>query len=128
MQDKEKDSAARIKKFMTMMDSMTNKELDSSEIKLWQTESRIMRIARGAGVHPNYVGELIGQPRLPAPASHPLCSPSCCTRYLASADGRRGTVLQRFLSHSGSALHLLLRQAQSTGQHAFAQDTLWLES
>ena len=62
MQDKEKDSAARIKKFMTMMDSMTNKELDSSDIKLWQTESRIMRIARGSGVHPNYVGELIGGP------------------------------------------------------------------
>ncbi|CAL5220975.1 g3083 [Coccomyxa viridis] len=59
--DKEKDSAARIKKFMTMMDSMTNKELDSSDIKLWQTESRIMRIARGAGVHPQYVGELIGE-------------------------------------------------------------------
>ena len=29
MQGKEKESAARIKKFMTMMDSMTNKELDS---------------------------------------------------------------------------------------------------
>jgi len=62
MQGKEKESAARIKKFMTMMDSMTDKELDSSDIKLWQTESRIMRIARGAGVHPKYVGELIGEP------------------------------------------------------------------
>ena len=60
MQGKEKESAARIKKFMTMMDSMTNKELDSPDPKLWQQESRIMRIARGAGVHPNYVGELIG--------------------------------------------------------------------
>ena len=62
MQGKEKESAARIKKFMTMMDSMTNKELDSPDPKLWQQESRIMRIARGAGVHPNYVGELIGRP------------------------------------------------------------------
>ena len=62
MQGKEKESAARIKKFMTMMDSMTNKELDSPDPKLWQQESRIMRIARGAGVHPNYVGELIGGP------------------------------------------------------------------
>ena len=62
MQGKEKESAARIKKFMTMMDSMTNKELDSPDPKLWQQESRIMRIARGAGVHPNYVGELIGWP------------------------------------------------------------------
>ena len=77
-QAKEKDSAARIKKFMTMMDSMTNKELDSSDIKLWQTESRIMRIARGAGVHPNYVGELIGWPTLLGPALLPLLlSPSC---------------------------------------------------
>ena len=62
VQGKEKESAARIKKFMTMMDSMTNKELDSPDPKLWQQESRIMRIARGAGVHPNYVGELIGWP------------------------------------------------------------------
>lgn len=62
MQGKEKESAARIKKFMTMMDSMNNKELDSPDPKLWQQESRIMRIARGAGVHPNYVGELIGRP------------------------------------------------------------------
>lgn len=76
MQAKEKDSAARIKKFMTMMDSMTNKELDSSDIKLWQTESRIMRIARGAGVHPNYVGELIGRSSLIASAfPHHMCSP-----------------------------------------------------
>ncbi len=61
-QAKEKDSAARIKRFMTIMDSRTDKELDSSDIKLWQTESRIMRIARGAGVHPQYVDELIGWP------------------------------------------------------------------
>lgn len=43
-----------------MMDSMTYKELDSADVKTWQSESRVMRIARGAGVHPNYVGELIG--------------------------------------------------------------------
>lgn len=60
MQGKEKESAARIKAFMTIMDSMTNKELDSSEIKLWQTESRVMRIARGAGVYPQQVADLIG--------------------------------------------------------------------
>ena len=71
-----------------MMDSMTNKELDSSDIKLWQTESRIMRIARGAGVHPQYVGELIGQPRRFAPAPHSMCSPSCYTECLQPADGR----------------------------------------
>jgi signal recognition particle subunit SRP54 len=45
---KEKESQVRIKRFMTMMDSMTNKELDSLDPKL-MTESRIMRVARGSG-------------------------------------------------------------------------------
>ena len=45
----EKDSNARIKKFLCMMDSMTKKELDCVDPL---TETRILRIARGAGVHP----------------------------------------------------------------------------
>ncbi|ERN18995.1 hypothetical protein AMTRI_Chr10g233550 [Amborella trichopoda] len=52
---REKESQARIKRFMTMMDSMTNEELDSSNPKLFN-ESRIMRIARGSG---RSVGEVI---------------------------------------------------------------------
>ncbi|KAJ6302996.1 hypothetical protein OIU77_016977 [Salix suchowensis] len=44
----EKESQAKIKRYMTMMDSMTNEELDSSNPKL-MNESRMMRIARGAG-------------------------------------------------------------------------------
>ncbi|GKB51429.1 signal recognition particle 54 kDa protein 3, partial [Tanacetum coccineum] len=44
----EKESQAKIKRYMTMMDSMTNEELDSTNPKL-MNESRIMRIARGSG-------------------------------------------------------------------------------
>ncbi|KAG8372518.1 hypothetical protein BUALT_Bualt12G0074500 [Buddleja alternifolia] len=47
-QGREKESQAKIKRYMTMMDSMTNEELDSSNPKL-MNESRIMRIARGCG-------------------------------------------------------------------------------
>nr|XP_023920554.1 signal recognition particle 54 kDa protein 2-like isoform X2 [Quercus suber] len=45
---REKESSAKIKRYMTMMDSMTNEELDSSNPKL-MNESRMMRIARGCG-------------------------------------------------------------------------------
>ncbi|CAH2036192.1 unnamed protein product [Thlaspi arvense] len=44
----EKESQAKLKRYMTMMDSMTNEELDSSNTKLFN-ESRMMRIARGSG-------------------------------------------------------------------------------
>ncbi|KAI3455300.1 hypothetical protein Pfo_011963 [Paulownia fortunei] len=44
----EKESQANLKRYMTMMDSMTNEELDSSNPKL-MNESRIMRIVRGCG-------------------------------------------------------------------------------
>ncbi|GAB4842098.1 hypothetical protein Ancab_012058 [Ancistrocladus abbreviatus] len=45
---REKESQAKLKRYMTMMDSMTNEELDSSNPKL-MNESRMMRIARGSG-------------------------------------------------------------------------------
>uniref|UniRef100_A0A0C9QP52 Signal recognition particle 54 kDa protein n=1 Tax=Wollemia nobilis TaxID=56998 RepID=A0A0C9QP52_9CONI len=54
----EKESQSRIKKFMTIMDSMTNDELDSSNPKL-MTESRIMRVARGAGRAVKEVKEML---------------------------------------------------------------------
>ncbi|KAJ6838626.1 signal recognition particle 54 kDa protein 2 [Iris pallida] len=44
----EKESQAKIKRYMTMMDSMTNDELDSTNPKL-MNESRMLRIARGSG-------------------------------------------------------------------------------
>ncbi|CAJ2661392.1 unnamed protein product [Trifolium pratense] len=44
----EKESQAKVKRYMTIMDSMTNEELDSSNPKLIN-EPRMMRIARGSG-------------------------------------------------------------------------------
>lgn len=45
----DKQSEVRIKKFMTMMDSMTEKELNTNDIKLLQQPTRAARISRGAG-------------------------------------------------------------------------------
>ncbi|KAF8719316.1 hypothetical protein HU200_024015 [Digitaria exilis] len=45
---KEKEGQAKIKRYMTIMDSMTEKELDNTNPKL-MNESRITRIARGSG-------------------------------------------------------------------------------
>ncbi len=56
---------------MCMMDSMTTKELDSPNPKIWAETSRIMRIARGCGRHPIEVQELIGAaPPWPSPTEH----------------------------------------------------------
>jgi signal recognition particle subunit SRP54 len=56
---KEAESSARIKRFMTIMDSMNNGELDS-DVKLFNKEkTRIVRVARGAGVHDNHVVEVL---------------------------------------------------------------------
>ncbi|CAN6324549.1 unnamed protein product [Urochloa humidicola] len=52
---KEKEGQAKIKRYMTIMDSMTEKELDSTNPKL-MNESRIKRIARGSG---RPVGEVV---------------------------------------------------------------------
>ena len=41
--------AARIKRLMCLMDSMTAAELDSTDVKMLSTPSRLERIARGAG-------------------------------------------------------------------------------
>ena len=49
---------ARFKRFMTMMDSMTDEELDSESTKL-MTDSRIKRVARGSGHSIGEVKELI---------------------------------------------------------------------
>ncbi len=53
----DQESEVRIKRCMTIMDSMNNQELDSTDLKLF-TESRILRIARGSGTHPMQVQEL----------------------------------------------------------------------
>ena len=69
-QGKEKESAARIKMFMTIMDSMTDKELDCPNPKVLQEQSRVMRVARGAGCNPYCVLELLGARPL-CPTKHP---------------------------------------------------------
>lgn len=56
---REKESQARIKKFMTMMDSMTNEELDSTNPKLISEPSRINRVARGSGRTLKEVNEML---------------------------------------------------------------------
>ncbi|KAH7277882.1 hypothetical protein KP509_38G013100 [Ceratopteris richardii] len=58
---REKESQARIKKFMVMMDSMTNAELDSTNPKLFSEPSRINRIARGSGHRVQDVQEMIDE-------------------------------------------------------------------
>lgn len=54
----EKESTDRIKKFLSMMDSMTKDELDCVKPL---TESRILRIARGAGANPKELVFLLGE-------------------------------------------------------------------
>ena len=50
------DSNSRLKRFLVMIDSMTAKE---RECRVALDESRILRIARGSGVHPQEVGGLM---------------------------------------------------------------------
>jgi signal recognition particle subunit SRP54 len=56
------DATARLKKFMVIMDSMNKAELDG-KVNLHddtdQVQSRILRIARGSGSHPNEVKLLL---------------------------------------------------------------------
>lgn len=59
----EQESMARLKKLMTIMDSMNDKELDSLEgEKLFsRCPGRVARVARGAGVSVKEVNELLTQ-------------------------------------------------------------------
>ncbi|XP_022106982.1 signal recognition particle 54 kDa protein-like isoform X2 [Acanthaster planci] len=59
----EQESMARLKKLMTIMDSMNDEELDSREgAKLFmRTQGRVHRVARGAGVSSKEVQELLQQ-------------------------------------------------------------------
>lgn len=54
----EKESSDRIKKFLTLMDSMTKKELDC-EVPL--TETRVIRISQGAGLPPRELMFLLAE-------------------------------------------------------------------
>ena len=55
---REKEGTNRIKRFLCMMDSMTDLELDSIEEKPFN-DTRILRIAKGSGTHPQEVVLLI---------------------------------------------------------------------
>ncbi len=55
------DSGVRIKKWMTMMDSMTDAELDETKVL---APTRIIRIAQGSGHYPQEVVELLEQFKL----------------------------------------------------------------
>ena len=55
----------RIKRFMCIMDSMTDKELDSPDPKLFsfdpEPSSRVIRVAKGSGSRLQHVADLLGQ-------------------------------------------------------------------
>merc|ERR1712060_854246 len=55
-QGAEKEGTKRIKRFMVMMDSLTDPELDG-EVQL--NDSRQLRVARGSGSHPREVAQLL---------------------------------------------------------------------
>jgi len=57
----EKDSMNRLKRLMTMMDSMTDEELDHKDGAKFLTKStgRVSRVARGSGTLPREVNELL---------------------------------------------------------------------
>ena len=53
---REKEGTARIKRFLCMMDSMNNEELDATdEVQKTFSDMRILRIAKGSGTHPQEV-------------------------------------------------------------------------
>eukprot|EP00919_Chromeraceae_sp_WS-2016_P025898 GHVR01061222.1.p1 GENE.GHVR01061222.1~~GHVR01061222.1.p1 ORF type:complete len:500 (+),score=116.32 GHVR01061222.1:109-1608(+) len=54
----EKTGIERIQRFLTMMDSMTEAELNSSKTLM---DSQVDRVARGSGHHPLQVKELLGE-------------------------------------------------------------------
>mmetsp|Transcript_45248 Transcript_45248/g.106173 ORF Transcript_45248/g.106173 Transcript_45248/m.106173 type:complete len:494 (-) Transcript_45248:240-1721(-) len=56
---REQESQVRFKKFMTIMDSMTDDELDTENTTKMMTDSRVLRIAQGSGSHPQHVWELL---------------------------------------------------------------------
>ncbi len=52
----DKQSQMMIRRYITIIESMTDKEMDSTNIKILQEPSRINRLARGSGSSPQQVG------------------------------------------------------------------------
>eukprot|EP01084_Bolivina_argentea_P011558 21600_1 len=58
--ESEQASQKRLQSFLIMMDSMTEEELEATDISIIERSiSRRQRICRGAGIHPNYINELV---------------------------------------------------------------------
>eukprot|EP00128_Syssomonas_multiformis_P005225 Colp12_sorted_trinity150504_noHs@34501 len=57
----EQEGNARLKRTMTIMDSMSDDELDSDGKLFSSQPTRVNRVARGAGVHPKEVLDLLAQ-------------------------------------------------------------------
>jgi len=55
----DEETAQKTRRWLTLLDSMTDEELDSKMSLVSTNESRIMRIAEGAGVEPIYLIQLI---------------------------------------------------------------------
>jgi signal recognition particle subunit SRP54 len=56
-----RDSTKKVQIYLTIMDSMTDEELDDSKVLTKQSQSRITRIARGSGRSVKEVNELLEQ-------------------------------------------------------------------
>eukprot|EP00397_Hematodinium_sp_SG-2012_P048017 GEMP01054837.1.p1 GENE.GEMP01054837.1~~GEMP01054837.1.p1 ORF type:complete len:186 (+),score=53.03 GEMP01054837.1:441-998(+) len=59
----EQSGVTRVKRFMTIMDSMTGDELDCKKGVKHDESSRILRLAKGSGSHPAAVVELLHEHR-----------------------------------------------------------------
>eukprot|EP00126_Sphaerothecum_destruens_P010041 Sdes_comp20665_c0_seq2m15996 len=57
----EQESSHRLKRCMTMMDSMTDDELDSDGKCFTLQATRVLRVARGSGVTPREISDLLSQ-------------------------------------------------------------------
>ena len=55
----EKEGQLKIQRFMTIMDSMTQAELDATDVKMLLEPSRLTRLTRGSGRHPQEVALLV---------------------------------------------------------------------
>ncbi|KAJ1962917.1 Signal recognition particle [Dispira parvispora] len=61
MKGTEEEGSKQLRRFMTIMDSMTDKELDSDGRLFVEEPTRVLRVSRGSGAHPRMVMELLAQ-------------------------------------------------------------------
>ncbi|KAG1678183.1 hypothetical protein FOA52_016120 [Chlamydomonas sp. UWO 241] len=59
MQGNDKNSSIMIKRYITIIESMTEQELDATNVKLLSEPSRVNRLAKGSGRFPQEVGMLL---------------------------------------------------------------------